>query len=212
MAVMYSKLGGCLGVTTKLGPLARTGLWTGVKGLLERFMTHLGLGSSLEEPWECLAGGVVGLLPSQQVVFTSWEAWVGLCLGGHLLPCLRVLFGLLAWPAWVLGGLGGLLPSDEGRRALAWEGEEVIAWERLLSSPGGIAPAWGGVPPSPSLTVGLWGGQRSASFSVGRNCLGRPVVFPGGRRGQGRKRSSPGLSSPQGRQQVFPGSSSPQRS
>ena len=57
MAVMYSKLGGCLGVTAKLGPLARTDLWAGVKGLLERFMTHLGLGSSLEEPWECLAGG-----------------------------------------------------------------------------------------------------------------------------------------------------------
>ena len=61
---------------------------------------------------------------------------------GHLLPCLRVLFLLLARPAWVPGGLGGLLPSDEGRRALAWEGEEVVAWERLLSSPGGIVPAW----------------------------------------------------------------------
>ena len=51
MAVIYSKLGGCLGVTAKLGPLARTDLWAGVKGLLERLMTHLGLGSSLEEPW-----------------------------------------------------------------------------------------------------------------------------------------------------------------
>ena len=39
MAVMYSKLGGCLGETTKLGPLSRTDLWTGVKGLLERLMT-----------------------------------------------------------------------------------------------------------------------------------------------------------------------------
>ena len=46
MAVMYSKLGGCLGVTAKLGPLARTDLCTEVKGLLERLMTHLGLGSS----------------------------------------------------------------------------------------------------------------------------------------------------------------------
>ena len=62
MAVMYSKLGGCLGVTAKLGPLARTDLWAGVKGLLERLMTHLGLGSSLEEPWGCLAGGLVELL------------------------------------------------------------------------------------------------------------------------------------------------------
>ena len=88
------------------------------------------------------SGGVVGLLPSWEVVFTSWEAWVGLCLGGCLLPCLRVLLLLLARPAWVLGGLGGLLPSDEGSRALAWEGEKVVPWERLLSSPGGVAPTW----------------------------------------------------------------------
>ena len=56
MAVIYSKLGGCLGVTAKLGPLARTDLCAGVKGLLERLMTHLGLGSSLEEPWLDLLG------------------------------------------------------------------------------------------------------------------------------------------------------------
>ena len=56
MAVIYSKLGGCLGVTAKLGPLARTDLCAGVKGLLERLMTHLGLGSSLEEPWLDLWG------------------------------------------------------------------------------------------------------------------------------------------------------------
>ena len=61
MAVMYSKLGGCLGVTTKLGPLAKTDLRAGVKGLLERFMTHLGLGSSLEEPWGSLLGGEGGV-------------------------------------------------------------------------------------------------------------------------------------------------------
>ena len=105
MAVMYSKLGGCLGVTTKLGPLARTDLWAGVKSLLERLMTHLGLGSSLEEPWGCLAGGQVELLPSQEVVWTSWEACGGLCLGGCLLPCLRLFVGLLVWPAWVLEGI-----------------------------------------------------------------------------------------------------------
>ena len=61
MAVMYSKLGGCLGVTTKLGPLAKTDLWAGVKGLLERFMAHLGLGSSLEEPWGAYWGGDGGV-------------------------------------------------------------------------------------------------------------------------------------------------------
>ena len=51
MAVIYSKLGGCLGVTAKLGPLASRDLCAGVKGLLERLITHFGLGSSKgEEP------------------------------------------------------------------------------------------------------------------------------------------------------------------
>ena len=50
MVVIYSKLGGCLGVTAKLGPVARTDLCAGVKGLLDRLMTHLGLGSPGEDP------------------------------------------------------------------------------------------------------------------------------------------------------------------
>ena len=58
-------------------------------------MTHLGLGSSLEEPWGCLLGGME-VLPSQEVVLTSWEAWVDLWVGGHLLPCLEALVVLLA--------------------------------------------------------------------------------------------------------------------
>ena len=62
MAVMYSKLGSCLGVTAKLGPLARTDLWAGVKGLLERLMTHFRLGSSLEEPWGGLLEGGSGVV------------------------------------------------------------------------------------------------------------------------------------------------------
>ena len=174
MAVMYSKLGGCLGVTAKLGPLARTDLWAGVKGLLERLMTHLGLGSSLEEPWGCLAGGAVGLLPSGGVVLTSWEAWEGLCLGGCLLPCLRLFVRLLVWPACVLEGLGCLLPSGEGRRAMAWEEWGVLAWGRLVSSPGGVAPAWGGALPSPAWLLACKGaGEVLASLGgdlPGKNC------------------------------------------
>ena len=50
MAVIYSKLGGCLGTTAKLGPFARTDLCAGVKGLLDMLMTNLGLGSSREYP------------------------------------------------------------------------------------------------------------------------------------------------------------------
>ena len=50
MTVIHSKLGGCLADTTKLGPLARTDLCAGVRGLLDRLMTHLGLASSGEDP------------------------------------------------------------------------------------------------------------------------------------------------------------------
>ena len=54
MAVIYSKLWGCFGETAKLGPLASTDLCAGVKGLLDKLITHFGLGSSKgEEPWGC---------------------------------------------------------------------------------------------------------------------------------------------------------------
>ena len=81
MAVMYSKLGGCLGDTTKLGPLARTDLCAWVKGLLNRLMTHFGLGSYEEDPWGSLLG-VEGWVPSWELVLLAWgvapfpwEAW-----------------------------------------------------------------------------------------------------------------------------------------
>ena len=50
MAVMYSRLGGYLGVTAKLGPLASADLLAWVKGLLDKLMTHLWLGFSNELP------------------------------------------------------------------------------------------------------------------------------------------------------------------
>ena len=109
MAVIYSKLGGCLGVTAKLGPLARTDLCTGVKGLLERLMTHLGLGSSLEEPWLDLrgcGGGGPSLEVAQALGKVEWvEAWgkpstLPVYPGGvGIVPCLGCLLG-------VIGGLG----------------------------------------------------------------------------------------------------------
>ena len=68
MAVIYSKLGGCFGEATKLGPLASTDLCALVKGLLDKLITHFGLGSSKgEEPWGmlCLLGGGKTLLPGK---------------------------------------------------------------------------------------------------------------------------------------------------
>ena len=95
MAVMYSKLGGCFGGTTKLGPLARTDLCAGVKGLLDKLMTLFGLGSSGEDPWGSLLGGLgVGWLSQEpalsawEAVLFPWEAWRALCLAEHLGFCL----------------------------------------------------------------------------------------------------------------------------
>ena len=123
MAVIYSKLGGCLGDTAKLGPLARTDLCAGVKGLLDRLMTHFGLGSSGEDPWGSLLGGRSG------VAFLGTSA---VCLGALCLAeclCLPNLLALLE---------GGLL-SAWGRISPA--GGVVVAslpaWEEVLTLGGG---------------------------------------------------------------------------
>ena len=116
MAVMYSKLGGCLGVTAKLGPLARTDLCAGVKGLLERLMTHLGLGSSLEEPWLDLLGvWRRGYLPWQMPgrVPSALPA----CPGGVItMPCLGCPRGVISY--WWRIGLGRIVffPCSSGIR------------------------------------------------------------------------------------------------
>ena len=90
-------------------------------------------------------GGVEVGLSSQEVLRDSWEDWVALCLGRHLLPCLNALGCLLTCPAWlVLEAWGKLLPLLCGRREAAWEellpspeGRRTVAWEELLPSPKG---------------------------------------------------------------------------
>ena len=121
MAVMYSKLGGCLGETAKLGPLARTEPCTCVKGLLDKLMTHLGLGPSTGELWGLLALMLYGgLLPplgvalfAWEVAFPPWEAWEALSLAECMLPLENDLPELL--PPWVMLLLTGgelLLPEN----------------------------------------------------------------------------------------------------
>ena len=92
MAVMYY-----LGDTAKLGPLARSDLCAWVKGLLDRLMTYLGLGSSEEDPWGSLLGdmGWVAFPGTSAtylgVVLFPWEAWGALCLDECLTACLPEL-------------------------------------------------------------------------------------------------------------------------
>ena len=203
MAVIYSKLGGCLGETAKLGPLARTDLWTGVKSLLDKLMTNLGLGSSLEDPWGSLLGMVGVGLPSQELALSAWEAvlffweaWGALCLVEHLKPCLPDLAWLLAWPAWELpfpspsGWLGRTVASPGGRWAVAWEElpaspdrRWAVAWEELLPFPGRkVSSCWWRIASFPSRKVSsCW--WRIASFPWRKvsNCLGRIASFPMGK-------------------------------
>ena len=152
------------GPTTKLGPLARTDLCAGVKGLLDRLMTHFGLGSSGEDPRGSLLGGRSGVaIPGTSTV----------CLGGSAVPLGSVggpMPGWLPMPAWpacltwgeVVACLGKgfpsrgyvvtLLPAWEevltlGRGESAWLTACLpawVAWETamLLPSPKGRwAPA-----------------------------------------------------------------------
>ena len=67
IAMTYSRLGGCLWVTTKLGPLASTDLCAWVKGLLDKLITQLGLRSSNELSLGDLLALFTWLL--------SWTAW-----------------------------------------------------------------------------------------------------------------------------------------
>ena len=123
MAVMYSKLGGCLGVTIKLGPLARTDLCVHVIGLVDKWMTHLGLGSSMEEPWGMLAllveGGSVAFLGTGST-----------CLGSS---------------AVLLGSLGSPKPvwaPNHLRPGLVCQGDIAIQLGSTTVCPGSPKPGW----------------------------------------------------------------------
>ena len=135
MAVMYSKLGGCLGVMAKLGPLARTDLWAGVKGLLERLMTHLGLGSSLEEPWGATRGSGRGVFLGDGAVLLGW-------LGGPVPGGMPA--ALPDWPSRIVRlTCLGITASFTGRKessGLAWtasfRGKVSRCRESIASFPG----------------------------------------------------------------------------
>ena len=119
MTVMYSKLGGCLGDTTTLDPLARTELCAWVKGLLDRLMTHLGLGSSKEEPWGSLLGGRgLGAFPGTSATCLGSSTVPLGSLGGlHLVECL---------PACLPACLSYCLPAWVEELLPAWEGPSLV--------------------------------------------------------------------------------------
>ena len=82
----------------------------------------------------------------------------------------------------MLEGLGGLLSSGEGRRAVGWEGRGVLTWKRLVSSPGGIgvAPAWGGVPPSLAWLLACKGAGEALASLWGGPAWEDLLSSPGG--------------------------------
>ena len=72
MAVMYSKLGDCLGDTANVGPLAKTRPLCLGQRFAGKVHDPLWLGSSVEDPWGSLLG--VGGKPSLDLVLSAWEA------------------------------------------------------------------------------------------------------------------------------------------
>ena len=162
MAVVHSKLGGCFGETAKLGPLASTDLCALVKGLLDKLITHFGLGSSMEEePW-----GLFCLLVKEEDL-ASWEApawkdttWEAPLSGWEIalsvlgvLPAWELLLGeaceapslaecLTTRVAWGMPTLETSL-SAWGRVLSAGEAWRLPAWEAALSTRGRALSAWG---------------------------------------------------------------------
>ena len=155
MAIMYSKLGGCFGETAKLGPLARTDLCALLKGLLDRLMTHFGLGSSMEEPWGlfCLLGRREALASWGQALLVTWEAlaweephweaslsdWEIVLSARGVLPAWELpTWELLFWEACKTLSLAEHLTPRVVRGLPAW-GTLLSAQERALSA----GKAWG---------------------------------------------------------------------
>ena len=148
MAVMYSKLGGCLGGNCKVRsfsqdrPLSWCQRFVGKVNdpLRVRFFIGRNLGGLLE-------GGGSVTFPGGSIDLLG-----GLCgpiVGGCLLHCLEALVGLLPWPAWVdLREWEGstaweeLLPSPKGGRAVTWG--EAVAREAQASLGGRVVTSLGG--------------------------------------------------------------------
>ena len=114
--------------TAKLCPLARTDLCAWVKGLQDKLITCLGLGSSMEEPWGLFALLLLGeVLPPWELMLLDW--WVVLFSWGawnDLTECLLPLPGLL--PACLLLLLVG------GLACASWEPALLVIWKTPLST------------------------------------------------------------------------------
>ena len=194
MAVMYSKLGGCLGVTTKMGPLARTDLWAGVKGLLERLMTHLRLGSSLEEPWGAtrgsgwgvflgdgavllgrLGGPVPGGMP---VALPDWPSRIVrlTCLGITASFARRKesssLGGIATFPGRKDSSCLGITASLTGRKESSGLGGIATFW-------GKVSSCWESIASFPSRKESSCLGETASIRGKVSSCLGETASFWG---------------------------------
>ena len=138
---MYSKLGGCLGVTAKLGPLASTDLCAGVKGLLERLITHFGLGSSKSGRtlWDvvptgerpCFLGNIVLVKYPLRNSTVLLRHLADLPMGVPACLALSLAEHLTTWGGVELSAQRVSSSGEEGE--LAWE-ISLSASERVLSS------------------------------------------------------------------------------
>ena len=157
---MYCRLGGCLGDTTKLGPLASTYLWAWVEGLLDKLITHFRMGSSdelpLREPWRLL---------TLAACLIAWGTWGRAALSLWELVLTAWGEALTAWELWLFACIGTVLSPWEG--VTAW-GNALTAWESALSTWG--LPFWTVLSPS---------GVNAGCLRRGADCLGVSVLCLG---------------------------------
>ena len=90
MSVIYSKLGGCLGVTAKVRSFSQNRPLSWGQRFAGKVNDPLRVRFFIRRPLGEPTGGVVRL-SSQEIVLFPWEAWGALCLEECLRPCLTDL-------------------------------------------------------------------------------------------------------------------------
>ena len=165
IAVMYSKLGGCLGVTTKLGPLGSTDLCAGVKGLLDKVITNFGLGSPKgEEP-----SGVICLLGKDPA---SWEAlaWGDATWETVLSGWETSLSSLGLVPGWMTCHKPCQMPDCLGEYSTLCLKSAVLPWIAGTACLGDITLGKSAV---------FWGGLRAACLGELTLCHWESAIYQG---------------------------------
>ena len=170
MAVICSKLGGCLGGNHKIGSFSQNrSLGWGqrfVGKVNDQLRVRFFIRRTLGEP----AWGGSGGLSSQEIALFSWEDWGALCLVECLKPCLTDLAWFLDWLA-----MGRTVTFPQGKVSSSLGRTASFLRRKVSHCLGGTA--------SFPQRMESSGQGRTASFIQGKvsNYQGRTASFPRGK-------------------------------